>query len=384
MRLVDFYRRVRQESLQMVAPLETEDFIPQPAFFASPPKWNLGHTSWFFEQVILAKYQKNFKSYHPLYNYIFNSYYNTLGERVDRKNRGDLSRPTVKEVFAYRAHVDNQMISLLEEKNAEPALQELVILGLNHEQQHQELFFTDLKYAFSINPLYPAYSGKAFCDETNQEKDAFVTIEGGLYDIGHSGEGFHFDNERERHQVYLPPYQISKNLVTNGEYLAFVEDKGYQRFEFWHDEALAWIKERQIGAPMYWHKQTDGWHQYTLAGLRKLNPDHLLCHITYYEAAAFAQWKKMRLPTEFEWETAADKFKWGQRWEWTESAYLPYPGFKKAAGAVGEYNGKFMVNQNVLRGGSVVTPAGHSRKTYRNFFHASIGYQFNGIRLARS
>ena len=384
MKLLDYYRQVRQYSIQMVSPLLIEDFIPQPAYFASPPKWNLGHTSWFFEEMVLAKSQKNFKPYHPLFNYFFNSYYNTLGERVDRQNRGDLSRPSVDEVFAYRKHVDKQMIALLERGDPEPSLRALIILGLNHEQQHQELFFTDLKYAFSLNPLYPAYSDKAFCEDSNEADNDFITVNGGLYEIGHNGEGFCFDNECQRHNVYLQPFEIRKSLITNGEYLKFLEDDGYRRFEFWHEEALVWIKENRVSAPMYWHKRPDGWYQYTLAGLRKLKPNHILSHITYYEAAAFAQWKKMRLSTEFEWETAADRFKWGQRWEWTESAYLPYPGFQKPAGAAGEYNGKFMVNQNVLRGASVVTPRGHSRKTYRNFFHASVGYQYNGIRLARS
>jgi len=384
MKLLDYYRQVRQYSMQMVSPLLTEDFIPQPAYFASPPKWNIGHTSWFFEEMVLAKSEKDFKPYHPLFNYIFNSYYNTLGERVDRKNRGYLSRPSVDEVFAYRKHVDEQMIALLRRGEPEPDLKALIILGLNHEQQHQELFFTDFKYAFSLNPLYPAYSDKAFCEDSNESDDDFITLNGGLYEIGHNGESFCFDNERQRHNVYLQPFEIRKSLVTNGEYLTFLEENGYRRFEFWHEEALVWINENNISAPMYWHKRPDGWYQYTLAGLRKLKPNHILSHITYYEAAAFAQWKEMRLPTEFEWEAAADKFKWGQRWEWTESAYLPYPGFQKPAGAAGEYNGKFMVNQNVLRGGSVVTPRGHSRKTYRNFFHASVGYQYNGIRLARS
>jgi len=384
MKLHEFYQQVRDISMQMVSPLETEDFIPQPAYFASPPKWNLGHTSWFFEEMILAKYQRNFKPFHPMYNFIFNSYYNTLGERVSRQNRGSLSRPTVAEVFTYRKHIDAQMMSLLDGQELDPALTALVMLGLNHEQQHQELFFTDLKYTFSVNPLYPAYTKRALCEDVNEDSDDFITVEKGLYDIGHSGQGFHFDNERRQHSVFLEDFEIRKSMLTNGEYIEFIENDGYKRFEFWHEEALAWIKEEQITSPMYWQKREDGWYQYTLAGLRKINPAHILTHINLYEAAAFAQWKKMRLPTEFEWEAAADQFKWGQRWEWTESAYLPYPGYQKASGAVGEYNGKFMVNQNVLRGGSVATATGHSRKTYRNFFHASVGYQFNGIRLVRS
>ena len=384
MKLIDRYRQVRNFSHQMVAPLKTEDFIPQPGYFASPPKWNLGHTSWFFEAMVLTQFVKRYKPFDPRYNFIFNSYYNSLGERVARQNRGDLSRPTVEEVFTYRDYIDQQMTKLLLSDQLPPAAKDLVVLGLNHEQQHQELFFTDLKYMFSVNPLYPAYTGQAFCEETDENTDRFISVDKGLYQIGYEGDGFCFDNETGRHRVYLEPFEIRKSLCRNGEYLAFIEDDGYRRFEFWHEEALAWLKTEAIKAPMYWHKKEDGWYQYTLAGMRKIAADHILCHINFYEAAAFAQWKNMRLPTEFEWEVAADRLSWGKRWEWTESAYLPYPGYKKARGAAGEYNGKFMVNQNVLRGSSVVTPEKHSRKTYRNFFHASVGYQFSGIRLARS
>jgi ergothioneine biosynthesis protein EgtB len=275
------------------------------------------------------------------------------------------------------------MSDLLSNNNLSKEICDLVELGVNHEQQHQELFFTDLKYNFSVNPLYPAYSEKALCEDKNEGSAGFISMDKGIYEIGFNGNGFFYDNERERHSVYLQPYKISKHLVTNGEFIEFINDSGYDRFEFWHDDALAWKKENGIEHPMYWQKTDGQWHQYTLAGLRKIQVDHILTHITYYEAFAFAQWKGLRLPTEFEWEAAADQFDWGHRWEWTESAYLPYPGYKRAAGAVGEYNGKFMVNQKVLRGSSVVTSEGHSRKTYRNFFHPMVGYQFNGIRLTR-
>ena len=383
MNLKEKFEKTRQFSWDMVAPLKTEDFIPQAATFASPPKWHLAHTTWFFEELILARYQKDYRKFHPQYNFLFNSYYNTLGERVQRQNRGSLSRPTVEEVLAYRTHVDQHMLDLLSDDHLSKEVSDLIVLGINHEQQHQELFFTDLKYNFSVNPLYPSYSEKAKCEDKNEGSPGFIPISEGLYEIGFTGDGFFYDNERERHSVFLQACEISKHLVTNGEFLEFIDNGGYDRFEFWHDDALAWKQENGIIRPMYWQKVDGQWYQYTLAGLHKIQSDHILTHITYYEAFAFAQWKGLRLPTEFEWEAAADQFNWGRRWEWTESAYLPYPGYKRAAGAVGEYNGKFMVNQKVLRGASVVTSEGHSRKTYRNFFHPLVGYQFNGIRLAR-
>ena len=381
--LLDMYKKVRQESIDMVRPLNTEDYVPQAAMFASPPKWNLGHTSWFFEELILSAYLKEYQPFHPKYSYLFNSYYNTVGERVLRHDRGNLSRPTVDEVIEYRGYVDKHMHKLLSGENLDKNIIDLVILGINHEQQHRELFFTDLKYTFSVNPLYPAYSEKPFCEDSNLDESGFILVNKGIYDIGYNGNGFCYDNELGRHRVFLETYEIQKNLVTNGEYVEFIENGGYERFDLWHDDALAWKAENKISHPMYWQKIEGKWYQYTLAGLRKIQPEHLLTHISYYEAFAFAQWKGLRLPTEFEWEAAADKFQWGKRWEWTESAYLPYPGYKKATGAVGEYNGKFMVNQKVLRGASVVTSENHSRKTYRNFFHPQVGYQFNGIRLAR-
>lgn len=377
------FRIVRQLSVDMCKPLEKEDYLLQPAFFASPPKWNLGHTSWFFEEMVLKQFFPKYQLFHPKFSFIFNSYYNTVGSRVGRDQRGDLSRPTVEVVFQYRDHVDKHMHVLLEAENLPAHVNELVLLGLNHEQQHQELFYTDLKFAFSINPLYPVYGETAYCETKENRPFEMIKMEEGIYEIGFEGTGFCFDNELKRHKVFLQPYEISNKLVTNGEYLGFIKDKGYDRFEFWHDEALFWLKENKITQPLYWQLQDGEWWQYTLAGLRKLNPEDVLTHITFYEAAAFAQWKGMRLPTEFEWEAACDNFDWGHRWEWTESAYLPYPGYAKAPGAVGEYNGKFMVNQKVLRGASKVTPEGHSRKTYRNFFHPNMGWQFNGIRLAK-
>ena len=383
MSLLEFYIKTRQGSVDICQPLKIEDYVPQAIFFASPPKWFLGHTSWFFEEMILKDYNKGYKEFHPQFGFLFNSYYNTLGERVVRHKRGDLSRPTVEEVYQYRAWVDKHMEDLLQSAIITPELNYLVTLGLNHEQQHQELFYTDLKYAFSINPLFPSYSDTAYCEESEDEFVEYIKIPEGTYKVGFEGEGFCFDNEQKKHTVYLHPYSIRNKLVTNGEYLEFIQDGGYENFDFWHDEALFWLAENQIKSPMYWKNKGNDWFQYTLAGLHKINPKHILTHITFYEAFAFSQWKGERLPTEFEWEVASDKFSWGKRWEWTESAYLPYPGYNKASGAVGEYNGKFMVNQKVLRGGSIVTPKGHTRKTYRNFFHPQFGWQFNGIRLTK-
>ncbi len=382
MSIIDKYKRVRQYSVDMCKPLKTEDYIPQPAFFGSPPKWNLGHTTWFFEEMILKPRLANYKVFHPKFSFIFNSYYNTVGERVARDGRGDLSRPTVDEVYSYREYVDQEMHKLLTERKFSDDLHFMVELGLNHEEQHQELFFSDLKYAFSINPLFPAYNSQALC-ETPAGEEGWIDIPEGRYQIGYNEGGFCYDNEVPAHQVYLQAFQISKRLVSNGEFMDFIESGGYSNSNYWHDDAWAWLQKERISKPMYWHKIDNVWHQFTIAGLRKVNPDDAMCHISYYEAFAFAQYKGLRLPTEFEWEAAADHFEWGTRWEWTESAYLPYPGFKKATGAVGEYNGKFMVNQKVLRGASVATSAGHSRKTYRNFFHPQLGWQFNGIRLAR-
>ncbi|MDQ2746424.1 MAG: SUMF1/EgtB/PvdO family nonheme iron enzyme, partial [Acidobacteriota bacterium] len=304
-------------------------------------------------------------------------------------------RPTVAEVFAYRKYVDNAMEIFLEwigehaAKNQISAKQyaeisDLVVLGLHHEQQHQELFLTDFKYTLSVNPLYPVYKKDfALVEKSAAASDGFVEVAGGIHKIGFEGAGFCFDNELERHRVYLQDYTISKNLTTNAEYLEFIEAGGYTDFRFWHAEGFDWAIQNELSAPLYWEKRDGEWFNFTLAGLRKVKMDAPVCHVSFYEASAFAEWKKMRLPTEFEWEAASDKFDWGLRWEWTNSAYLPYPHFRKAAGAIGEYNGKFMVNQMVLRGASVATPANHSRPTYRNFFHAPLRWQFNGIRLAK-
>ena len=381
--LAQFYVEVRAKTEELCAPLETEDYIPQPSIDASPPKWNVAHTTWFFEEMILKKFAAEYRVFNENFGFLFNSYYNTIGTRTARDNRGDLSRPTVKEVFEYRKYVDENMREFLRRDLSNEA-EELVILGINHEQQHQELFLTDLKYTFSVNPLFPVYKEEfALVEKSETVSKESVEIEGGIYKIGFQGDGFHFDNELGRHKVYLHDFAIQKNLVTNGEFLEFIEDGGYENFRFWHAEGWDWVNQNEIKNPLYWQKIDGERMNFTLGGLRKLKRDAPVCHVSFFEAAAFAEWKGLRLPTEFEWETASDKFDWGLRWEWTNSAYLPYPNFTKPAGAVGEYNGKFMINQMVLRGASVVTPPGHSRKTYRNFFHPHLRWQFAGIRLAK-
>ena len=383
--LLRFYEEVRKYTETLCEPLETEDYIPQPSVDVSPPKWNIAHTTWFFEEMILKKFSENYRIFDPNFGFLFNSYYNSIGDRTRRDNRGDLSRPTVREVFAYRKYVDEKMREFLAQDLPEK-VRELVVLGLNHEQQHQELFLTDLKYTFSINPLFPVYHKDYALVDINEiiepDSNEFIELKAGNYEIGFAGDGFHFDNELGRHKVYLQDFSVRKNLVTNAEFLEFIEDGGYENFRFWHSEGWDWITQNQINSPLYW-RETDGeWMNYTLAGLRKLKPDAPVCHVSFYEASAFAEWKGARLPTEFEWETASEQFDWGLRWEWTNSAYLSYPNFTKPAGAVGEYNGKFMINQMVLRGASVATPPRHSRKTYRNFFHPHLRWQFTGIRLA--
>jgi len=381
--LAKLYLAVRQHTERICAPLETEDYIPQPTVDVSPPKWNIAHTTWFFEEMILKKFADDYREFNPNFSFLFNSYYNSIGTRTTRDHRGDLSRPTVKEVFQYRKFVDEKMRELLS-RDASNDLRKLVVLGLNHEQQHQELLLTDIKYSFSCNPTFPVYYAGEILEERGEiASNEYAEFTGGIYKIGFAGEGFCFDNELERHRVYLQDYTIAKNLVTNGEYLEFIEDGGYRDFRFWHAEGWDWVNQNEIKSPLYWREIGGEWFQFTLGGLRKIMAKNPVCHVSFYEAAAFAEWKKMRLPTEFEWEAASQSFDWGLRWEWTNSAYLPYPHFKKAKGAVGEYNGKFMVNQMVLRGASVVTPPGHSRPTYRNFFHPPLRWQFTGIRLAK-
>ena len=378
------YDTVRRRSESICAPLKTEDYVVQPIVDVSPPKWHLGHTTWFFETFILIPNAKGYTEFDPQYNFVFNSYYESVGARVIRTNRGNLSRPAVEDIMRYRKHVDEAMAVFLETPLT-PELEALFTLGLHHEEQHQELLYTDIKYILGHNPLFPAYdpARKDAAPPVNNQPDSWLNMRAGMYDIGFAGDGFCFDNELGRHKVYLGDYAISNALVTNTEYLDFIQAGGYQDFRYWHAEGWDWVKNNQVTTPMYWYNIDGQWMHYTWQGLQPLMPDAPVVHISYYEAAAYAAWKGCRLPTEFEWEAAAPQLSWGLRWEWTESAYLPYPGFAKAPGAIGEYNGKFMISQMVLRGGSEVTSPNHSRITYRNFFHPSLRWQFTGIRLAR-
>ena len=381
MNLLEQYQAVRENTELICLPLEIEDYVVQPIADVSPPKWHLGHTTWFFETFVLKEYLQGYEEFDPQYNFVFNSYYETIGSRVIRTDRGNLSRPSVKQVFHYRAYVDSQMEILLSQKVVDESILAVITLGLNHEQQHQELLLTDIKYILGHNPLFPAYSISDRFDRPAIVNAQYINIPEGLYEIGYGGNAFHFDNECNRHKVYLQQYTIATALVSNRDYLEFIQSGGYQDFRFWHAEGWDWVKQNHVIAPLYWFYMDQKWMQYTFKGLQELHLDEAVCHVSFYEAAAFAAWKDARLPTEAEWEAAAAQLDWGQRWEWTDSAYLPYPGFSKAAGAIGEYNGKFMINQMVLRGGSVVTAEGHSRNTYRNFFHPDKQWQYSGIRL---
>jgi ergothioneine biosynthesis protein EgtB len=383
MYIAETYKKVRQRTEAICSPLQIEDYVVQPVVDVSPPKWHIGHTTWFFETFILKPYFMGYREYDPDYNFVFNSYYESVGNRVIRTDRGNLSRPTVNEIYKYREYVDEAMEKFLCTEPS-PEVKELLILGLHHEEQHQELLYTDIKYILGHNPLFPAYDKNYVSPKAEvTESSEFIKMDEGVYEIGFEGEGFCFDNELNRHKVYLNAFEISPNLVTNEEYLAFINSGGYHDFRHWHAEGWDWVKNNKVESPLYWHVINDEWYNYTFNGLGPIKPHEPVCHISYYEAYAYASYKGLRLPTEFEWEAASLKFKWGKSWEWTESAYLPYPGFEKAPGAIGEYNGKFMVNLKTLRGASEVTSPGHSRNTYRNFFAPYLQWQFTGIRLAK-
>lgn len=383
----------------------------QPIVDVSPPKWHLGHTTWFFEKMLLEAYLEGYKVFRPEYNYVFNSYYESVGARVLRTNRGNLSRPTVQEVYDYRTYVDHQMTRFFESRDRlSTEEKDILEIGLQHEQQHQELLLYDIKYILGTNPLFPAYRTETKPQESEARPFSLLSVEEGLYSIGHQCKDFCFDNELGKHQVYLHSYQIANRLTTNAEYLEFMNDGGYEDFRFWYSEAWDWVKKENKKAPFHWHFIDGVWHQYALNGLQIINPNEPVSHVSQFEAAAFASWRGMRLPTEFEWEAACHIHQphipesanfvesnalrpqsptehnyqfYGDLWEWTNSAYLPYPYYKSAEGALGEYNGKFMINQMILRGGSYATPKDHIRSTYRNFFHPHLNWLFSGIRLAK-
>lgn len=407
----DYYKSVRKRSVELCTPLSTEDFVVQPVTDVSPPKWHLAHITWFFENFILVPHMSGYKVFNDSYNYLFNSYYESVGKKALRTNRGNLTRPSVDEIMRYRQYVDKYLIEFLEnERKLIPSLKYLLQLGLNHEEQHQELLLTDIKYILGNNPLFPEYSKSKNRKEEPVKELSFTEIKEGLYPIGYSGNGFCFDNERGHHIVFLHNYRIANRLINNGEYLEFMKDGAYDNFRYWLSDGWDWVKNNQVKAPEYWHKINNHWHSYTLSGLQKIRPNDPVTHVSFYEADAFARWKRLRLPTEFEWETACNIISpeipgsanfaetgnyepvnsrknpqfYGDAWEWTNSAYLPYPFYKQEAGALGEYNGKFMINQMVLRGGSCATPKRHIRRTYRNFFQPDKRWQFTGIRLAQT
>ena len=408
--IADRYSEIRGQTGYLVSELNPEDTVVQPVVDVSPPKWHLAHTTWFFENFILKNYIAGLKPFHPDYDFLFNSYYQSQGTRVQRNMRGSHPRPLFSEILEYRKHVDEKLLDVLEKNRDDSKLAELVELGLNHEQQHQELLLTDLKYIWGFSPLHPVFKPAPGQQDQQSVPLKWLKVDGGIYNIGHLGQGFCFDNEAPDHEVRLYPFEIASRPVTNGEFLEFIADKGYEQWQYWLHEGWHWRTENEINAPMYWKKQGDEWFMYTLNGLQQVNKSKTLTHVSFYEAEAFARWKGLRLPTEEEWEVAAGRFGEkdisenflenqnfhpttvkgndtafrGQVWEWTNSAYLPYPGFKPWEGAIGEYNGKFMINQMVLRGGSCVTPEDHIRLSYRNFFHPHLRWQFTGIRLAKN
>jgi len=404
------YRRIRAASEALCAPLLVEDYGLQTADFASPPKWHLAHVSWFFETFLLEPFLPAYGAFHPAFRFLFNSYYEQVGHYHPRAQRGFLSRPSVDEVYRYRAHVDGAMRELLgAAADAHwPVIAQRLAIGLNHEQQHQELLLTDIKQHFSVNPLRPAYRADLPAPSSGASVPlAWVEHEGGLVETGHAGAGFAYDNETPRHRVYLAPFALATRPVSNAEYLAFIEDGGYHNPALWLSDGWSMVNREGWGQPRYWERHEGQWLEFTLGGLRPIDPAAPVSHVSHFEADAFATWAQARLPTEAEWEVmaaaqlvagnlvdrdllhpraaAAEGLQqlFGDVWEHTASAYLAYPGYRPADGALGEYNGKFMSGQMVLRGGSCLTPADHIRPSYRNFFYPHERWQCQGLRLAR-
>ncbi len=401
------FRATRAASIAVAAGLDAEDCALQSMPDASPVKWHLAHTTWFFETMVLERFARSHSPLRAEFREFYNSYYNVVGEQFPRAQRGLISRPGLEEVLAYRRHVDAAMDSLLSEPSLDYEALKLIELGLNHEQQHQELMVTDLKHLLSLNPFSPAYRQAKKELPAKAPALTWKAFDCALVEIGHSGIGFSFDNELPRHRQFLEPFELASRPATAGEYLAFVQDGGYARPELWLSEGWQTVQAQKWASPLYWRRIDGQWQEFTLHGLRPLDPARPVVHLSHYEADAYARWADARLPTEFEWERAAAdepvtgnfaeagmlhptpspdgpmSALFGDVWEWTSSSYAAYPGFKTATGAVGEYNGKFMANQYVLRGGSCLTPQAHIRATYRNFFPSSARWQFSGLRLAR-
>ncbi len=405
------YRAVRAASLALAEPLSAEDCALQSMPDASPTKWHLAHTSWYFETFALEPGLPGYRSFEPEFRVLFNSYYNGVGPQYARPQRALLTRPSLVQVIAYREHVDRHVLTLLEDTKLDPLMREVVLLGTHHEQQHQELILTDLKHLFAQNPLAPVYRASAAraVPRTGGADTRFLPFPGGVREVGHAGAGFAFDNEAPRHRVYLEPFALASRPVTNREYLAFIDAGGYRDPDPWLSDGFSAVQRNGWQAPLYWQRRDGVWWTFTLGGSRELALDEPVAHVCFYEADAFARWAGARLPTEMEWESAAADTPvagntadsgalhprpapgsatglaqlYGDVWEWTRSAYAPYPGYAPPAGALGEYNGKFMSNQVVLRGGSCATPADHIRASYRNFFYPDARWQFSGIRLAR-
>jgi ergothioneine biosynthesis protein EgtB len=402
------YARVRAQSVNLAKPLSQEDCCVQSMPDASPVKWHLAHTTWFFETFVLDKYEEPFTPFQPAFRMLFNSYYNGVGEKHPRPQRGLLTRPALQEVLLYRENVNERMEKLLARFGDDQAFHALTDLGLHHEQQHQELILTDVKHLLSLNPLRPAYREQEAAQSPAPGASDWLAFQGGLVELGHGGDGFRFDNELPRHKQYLNPYCLSSRLVTNDEYLDFVAQGGYRNPGLWLSEGWDWLQANKITHPIYWERNDERWSEFTLGGKQPLDAATPAVHVSYFEADAFARWAGARLPSEAEWEHAAcareaageaerrDRLHphpaqnvaglqqmFGEAWQWTQTSYAPYPGYVWPAGAVGEYNGKFMVNQYVLRGSSCLTPRGHSRPTYRNFFPATARWQAAGIRLAK-
>jgi ergothioneine biosynthesis protein EgtB len=384
----DRYCEVRSLTERLAEPLTAEDQTVQSMPDVSPTKWHRAHTTWFFETFVLAPFAPGYELHDGRYGYLFNSYYEAIGDRHPRPRRGMISRPGIAEVAAYRSYVDRETLDFLY-CGAPPAVVARIELGLHHEQQHQELLIMDAKHVLSCNPLLPAY-GELPWSDGGAGRPGWVTHDGGIVEVGQDGPGFAFDNEGPRHELLLRPFALSSSLVTCSEWLAFIDDGGYGRPELWMSDGWQAVRDNDWQAPEYWHRDGAGWSVFTLSGLGPVEPDRAVTHVSWYEADAYARWAGVRLPLESEWETVAPSTaeqgnaSWhATAWQWTASPYTAYPGFQPAAGAIGEYNGKFMVNQQVLRGGSLATPPGHTRPTYRNFFPPHARWAFSGLRLAR-